>query len=130
MNARESLTVLFGHALGNIRQKPKSNRSYLQRDSLKSKNHLDNQLIESLFVQLHGMLFTKIELERFDETFQSFLDKLLKMQNTNSSTNHWMEFCLFLAVINLSGLYNYGNNENFTIGKATKLQATKNKDDT
>ncbi|RIA85715.1 hypothetical protein C1645_781251 [Glomus cerebriforme] len=127
MNAREQLVVLFGRALDNIRQKPKGNRSYLQRDNLKPKNYLDNQPIENLFVRLHGMLFTKIGLEHFDETFQSFLDKLLKMntiQNTNDSNHHWMEFYLFLAVVNLSGLYNYGSNENSTIGKAIKLQAT------
>src|SRR2546423_658158 len=100
VNARESLIVLFGNATGNIRQKSKGNRGYLQRDNLKTKNYLDNQPIESLFVQLHGMLFTKIGLERFDETFQSFLDKLLKMsaiQSTNSFS-HWVEFYLFLAV--------------------------------
>ncbi|GBC10647.1 hypothetical protein RclHR1_00980024 [Rhizophagus clarus] len=126
MSARESLVALFG--LDNMRQKPKSNRGYLQRDNLKIKNYLDNQPVENLFVRLHGMLFTKIGLERFDETFQSFLDKLLKMntiQCTSNSNRHWMEFYLFLAVINLSGLYNYGN-ENFIIGKA---QAVKNMDD-
>jgi hypothetical protein len=123
MSARESLVALFG--LDNMRQKPKSNRGYLQRDNSKLKNYLDNQSIENLFVRLHGMLFTKIGLEHFDETFQSFLDKLLKIntiQCTNNFNRHWMQFYLFLAVINLSGLYNYGN-ENFIIGKA---QATKN----
>jgi hypothetical protein len=126
MNARESLVVLFGHTTG-TKQKSRGNRGSLQKDNL-TKNYLDNQPIESLFVQLHGMLFTKIGLERFDETFQSFLDKLLKMstiQNTNGSSHHWMEFYLFLAVINLSGLYNYGN-ENSTISKAIKLKETKN----
>ncbi|CAB4406875.1 unnamed protein product [Rhizophagus irregularis] len=126
MSTRESLVALFG--LDNMRQKPKGNRGYLQRDNSKLKNYLDNQPVENLFVRLHGMLFTKIGLEHFDETFQSFLDKLLKtntFQRTSNSNRHWMEFYLFLAVINLSGLYNYGN-ENFIIGKA---QAAKNKDD-
>jgi len=130
MNARESLVVLFEAnrqlAVGNIRQKQKGNRGYLQKNNLKI---MDNQSIESLFVRLHGILFTKIGLEHFDETFQTFLDKLLKMSNiqsTNSSNCHWIEFYLFLAVINLSSLYNYGNNETSTICQAIKLQATKN----
>ncbi|CAG8504968.1 12765_t:CDS:2 [Funneliformis caledonium] len=135
MNARESLIALFESnrqlVVGSVKQNPKGNRGYLQKDNLKTRNLLDNQSIESLFVRLHGMLFTKIGLERFDENFQIFLDKLFKMSAIQSTDSNkcWIEFYLFLAVINLSSLYNYGNNEKSTIGQAIKLQTIKNAND-
>ncbi|CAI2167480.1 1867_t:CDS:2 [Funneliformis geosporum] len=136
MNARESLVALFEAnrqlVVSNVKQKPKGKRGYLQKDNLKTRNYLDNQSCENIFVRLHGMLFTKIGLESFDENFQIFLDKLFKMsvdiQDTDSTNCCWMKFYLFLAVINLSSLYNYGNNEKSTIGQAIKLQIKKEDD--
>ncbi|CAG8469319.1 7825_t:CDS:2, partial [Scutellospora calospora] len=108
------------------KQKQKS-RGYLQRENLqpqsKQCDSLTNQSIESLYIRLHGMLFTKIGLEFFEQTLEIFMNKLLlknnQIPNDINGTN-WSEFYMQMAIINISSLYNYGNTENSSLSSTIK----------
>ncbi|CAG8543525.1 19861_t:CDS:2, partial [Cetraspora pellucida] len=134
MAAREPLIWLFESnrkrfatlVTSNNKQKQKS-RTYMQRETLHSSNkrcdNLNNQSIENLYIRLHGMLFTKIGLEFFDQILEIFIDKLFRLKDIQSynDTNgtRWLEFCMRMAVINISSLYNYGNTENSSLRLTT-----------
>ncbi|CAG8448192.1 1651_t:CDS:2 [Dentiscutata heterogama] len=134
MAAREPLIWLFETnrkrfatlVTNNNKQKQKG-RAYSQRENLQSSNkrcdNLNNNSIESLYVRLHGMLFTKVGLEFFEQTLNVFMDKLFKLKSNqisnNTSGTHWLEFCLQMVVINISSLYNYGNTENSSLKSTT-----------
>ncbi|CAG8796276.1 28038_t:CDS:2 [Gigaspora margarita] len=134
MAAREPLIWLFESnrkrfaSLVTNNNKPKQRgRAYSQRENLQSSNkrcdNLNDHSIESLYIRLHGMLFTKVGLEFFDQTLEVFMDKLFRSKNNQTSNNtngsHWLEFCLQMVVINISSLYNYGNTENSSLRSTT-----------
>ncbi|CAG8820892.1 2353_t:CDS:2, partial [Dentiscutata erythropus] len=121
--ARESLIALFESNrkrfsnLTTNKHKQKGRRGYLYRENSqpKSVDVLTKLPIECLFSRLHGMLFTKIGLENFENILKIFLEKLNKWENPcsidDSNETRWLETYLKMAVINLSSLYNYGSKE-------------------
>ncbi|CAG8755155.1 12600_t:CDS:2, partial [Cetraspora pellucida] len=60
----------------------------MQRETLHSSNkrcdNLNNQLIESLYIRLHGMLFTEIGLEFIDQILEIFIDILFRLKDIQS----------------------------------------------
>ncbi|CAG8549996.1 4271_t:CDS:2 [Acaulospora morrowiae] len=125
--ARESLVALFETNRLRFpklnkqkpRQKQKARRNYVQKE--KPIDIFADQSIENLFVRLHGMLFTKIGLDDFEQTFEIFLEKLCKWKSpqiaNNKNETQWLECYLQMAVVNLSSMYNYGNNEGSFLGQ-------------
>ena len=71
----------------------------LQRAKLDSK-------ATDLFVYLHGLLFTKIELDNFDQCHERLLEKL-KSERGSIPDVYWIMF----AVINITSLLQYGSDE-------------------
>ncbi|CAG8495753.1 7783_t:CDS:2 [Ambispora leptoticha] len=109
--------------------KQKTRRGYLHKressltcNTPKATKLISNQDIQSLFVRLHGMLFTKIGLENFNETLRTFMHKTSNinyLQKIDKIENqYFLELCLQMAVINLSSIYCYGNNEGSSLIKA------------
>ncbi|KAG9307721.1 hypothetical protein G9A89_023286 [Geosiphon pyriformis] len=127
ISARESAIPFFEanrqrFALIPNNGKQKTRRSYLhQRENLspsrstKGPEALENQDVQALFVRLHGMLFTKIGLDHFEDTLRVLIEKTCKGQNfqVNDKTDESrrLEFYLQMAVINLSSLYCYGSRD-------------------
>lgn len=65
-----------------------------------------------LFVHLHGLLFTQIQLDDFDKVLPRFLDKLEDSMASTSDqepleTSHWIR----MAVINMAACLQYGRDE-------------------
>ncbi|CAG8605694.1 870_t:CDS:2, partial [Diversispora eburnea] len=129
--ARESLIALFESNrkrfsnLTTNKHKQKGRRGYLYRENSqpKSVDVLTKLPIECLFSRLHGMLFTKIGLENFENILKIFLEKLNKWENPcsidDSNETRWLETYLKMAVINLSSMYNYGSKEGSSHGQVT-----------
>ncbi|CAG8465413.1 3677_t:CDS:2 [Acaulospora colombiana] len=73
------------------------------------------------------MLFTKIGLENFEQTLEVFLERLCKWKGSQivEETNEaqWLECYLQMAVINLSSMHNYGNNEGSFLNKSPSSRA-------
>ncbi|CAG8461437.1 11868_t:CDS:2 [Ambispora gerdemannii] len=119
--------------------KQKTRRGYLHKresnstcSTSKATKLISNQDIQSLFVRLHGMLFTKIGLENFNETLRIFVHKTSNinyLQKIDKVENqYFLELCLQLAVINLSSIYCYGNNEGSSLIKAIEASINDRED--
>ncbi|KAJ7593567.1 hypothetical protein C8J56DRAFT_723589, partial [Mycena floridula] len=60
--------------------------------------------IPSLFVQLHGMLFTNINLDAFDETMARFMTSIKTSVDGQIENREW----IMMATINLGAVLEYG----------------------
>lgn len=59
--------------------------------------------VMDLFIRLHGMLFTRIELDRFDETLAAFL----RVLESGAGQVEWM----IMASVGIAGMMQYGASE-------------------
>jgi protein SMG6 len=68
---------------------------------------------KDLFILLHGMLFTRIELDEFAPTMERFLERLsldnAYQENTNPDASFWEERdWIIMGVINIASMLEYG----------------------
>ncbi|KAL7274419.1 hypothetical protein RUND412_002677 [Rhizina undulata] len=86
-SARESILTLFDPILNGDVQTQKS-------------------LVDALFVKLHGINFTNIGLEKFEECLDEFLDILDK--HIGNAAAKWKVQGCYIAISNITGLFQYG----------------------
>jgi protein SMG6 len=96
----------------------------LFEDELQARRTQTDVTLAEIFVHLHGMLFTRISLDDFDECLQRFLERLReetilsKRPDSTSITSFGDAEWFMIAVINLSALYQFGA-EDGVLKKAT-----------
>ncbi|KAF8545284.1 hypothetical protein BDD12DRAFT_785789 [Trichophaea hybrida] len=65
-----------------------------------------SQFVDSLFIQLHSIIFTYIEFEKFDVAIDSFLD-ILEKRICRPRLN-WKVHGFYMAACNITALFQYG----------------------
>ena len=65
-----------------------------------------NLPVDAAFVQLHSIVFTHIDLERFDEGKSNFIDLLDR--HVGKYQARWKVYGCYIAVCNITALYGYG----------------------
>jgi hypothetical protein len=81
----------------------------------------EQQTVYTLFVRLHGMLFTKIGLEYFEEIEQALLQRVhIDSDDKLPMECQWCDLYFKMAVINLSSFYDYGSTETSSFKHAIK----------
>lgn len=86
--ARESILGLFDLASQRRQERKRSGKG---------------EAVMDLFVRLHGMLFTRIELDKFDEVLDDFIRKI----GEEVGQVDWM----IMAAVNIAGMMQYGSSE-------------------
>ena len=119
LTARESLVLFFENNRKRFNSL-ESSPTKAKGESMQSRSNsttfssepAEHQTFLGLFVRLHGMLFTKIGLEHFEEIEQAFL-LLVCTDNDDRAPAECQSCDLFLkmATINLSSFYDYGSKE-------------------
>ena len=92
LSARESIVTLFDPVTGSV--------------NLEASNSSTSR-IDSLFIRLHSMLFTKDKLDEFDGVLRTFLG-LLDSQIT-TAREKWHEEGSHIAVSAIAALFDYGS---------------------
>ncbi|KAH0565567.1 hypothetical protein GP486_001035 [Trichoglossum hirsutum] len=65
---------------------------------------------DTAFIKAHGILFTGVSLDRFDDVVDQFLSLL--DNNIGRVTSKWKEQGVYIAVANFAGLFGYASKEN------------------
>ncbi|PWW79037.1 hypothetical protein C7212DRAFT_167186 [Tuber magnatum] len=68
-----------------------------------------NRHVDAGFIQLHGINFTHIDLEKFDDALFDYLDNL--DQHIGKTESDWKVSGAYIAVCNITGLSQYGAKE-------------------
>ena len=92
LSARESIVTLFDPATGST--------------NLEASNSSTSR-IDSLFIRLHSILFTKDKLEEFDGVLQTFLGLL--DSHITTAGEKWREEGSHIAVSAIAALFDYGS---------------------
>lgn len=66
-----------------------------------ARRSLPDARVPDLFVLLHGLLFTNIQLDDFDATFARFMERL---EIEGAEEREW----IMMAIVNISAVYEYG----------------------
>ncbi|RPA98981.1 hypothetical protein L873DRAFT_1789914 [Choiromyces venosus 120613-1] len=69
-----------------------------------------NHNIDAGFIQIHGINFTHISFEKFDDALSDYLNRL--DQNIGERKSDWKELGAYIAICNIIGLTQYGAEEN------------------
>ncbi|CAG8506364.1 8390_t:CDS:2 [Paraglomus occultum] len=129
LTARESLVLFFernrkrftSHESSPTKAKGESMRSHSNSTTFSLSEPAEHQTFLGLFVRLHGMLFTKIGLEHFEEIEKAFLLRVCTDNDEGSPTeSRSCDFFLKMAIINLSSFYDYGSKEASSFKRALR----------